>query len=122
MQAFSGVDGTRAWSAVQGFTYGGVSAANGVVYVGGIDTILRAYDTATGRLLWLFPLAAPISSTAAISAGEIVIGVGTSYTDLNFKLCDKLPQPLQGVCKSTPLKSGLNPLSKLNGIWAFALP
>jgi outer membrane protein assembly factor BamB len=121
MQAFSGTDGRHAWSAVQGFTYGGTSAANGVVYVGGIDTILRAYDAATGQLRWLFPLAAPISSTPAIAAGAVVVGAGTSYTDLNFKVCDELQEPLQTLCKSTPLKK-INPLSYVNGIWAFGLP
>jgi hypothetical protein len=122
IQAFSALDGSRAWSALQGFTYGGTSAANGVVYVGGLDTILRAYDASTGQLLWLFPTGAPISSTPAITAGAVVVGAGTSYTDLNFKLCDRLPSALRQGCQSTPLKSELNPLSNLNGIWAFAPP
>ena len=78
MRAFSATDGTSAWSAVQLYTYGPTSAANGVVYSGSLDGLLRAYDAGTGLLRWAFPLAAPISSGAAIGAGTVVIGAGTS--------------------------------------------
>ncbi|HWW53825.1 MAG TPA: PQQ-binding-like beta-propeller repeat protein, partial [Acidimicrobiales bacterium] len=107
MQAFSGVDGAGAWSAAQTYTYGATTAANGVVYVGALDGFLRAFDAVSGRLLWIFPVAAPISSGAAIGAGTVVIGAGTSESDVQFKL-DNV--------------GALKPISNLNGVWAFALP
>ena len=106
MQAFSGVDGAGAWSAPQMYTYGATTAANGVVYVGALDGLLRAYDAASGRLLWAFPLGAPVSSAASIGAGTLVIGAGTSESDVQFKLGG----------------GALKPISNLNGVWAFALP
>jgi polyvinyl alcohol dehydrogenase (cytochrome) len=120
MQAFSGVDGSGAWSATQGYTYGATSVANGVVYLGALDGIFRAYDAATGSLLWASPLSGAISSGPAVSAGVVVIGAGTSDTDAEFKTCDHLPQAAQGMCRSTPLSATLNPLSAANGIWAFS--
>ena len=109
MQAFSGVDGAGAWSATQMYTYGATTAANGVVYIGALDGLLRAYDAASGRLLWAFPLGAPISSGAAIGAGTLVIGAGTSESDVQFKL-------------GNGTGGALKPISNLNGVWAFALP
>jgi outer membrane protein assembly factor BamB len=120
MSAFSGVNGTNAWSAVQTYTYGPTSAANGVVYVGALDGLLRAYDAATGLLHWAFPLGAPVSSGAAIGAGTLVIGAGTSESDLEFKLCEQLPASLAPTCRQTPLDQTLNPLGDLGEVWAFA--
>jgi outer membrane protein assembly factor BamB len=120
MSAFSGSNGSPAWSAVQTFTYGPTSAANGVVYVGALDGLVRGYDAATGALRWIFPLGAPVSSGAAIGAGMVVIGAGTSETDLEFKLCDQLPASLGPTCRQTPLNQTLNPLGDLGQVWAFA--
>jgi polyvinyl alcohol dehydrogenase (cytochrome) len=120
MKSFSGADGSGAWAATQGYTYGATSVANGVVYVGALDGIFRAYDATTGRLLWASPVSGAISSGPAVSAGVVVIGAGTSDTDAEFKTCDHLPPAAQGVCKSTPLNATLNPLSNANGVWAFS--
>jgi outer membrane protein assembly factor BamB len=122
MVGFSGTTGTRVWAQAQAPTYGPTTAANGVVYSGATDDLLRAYDAATGQLLWAFPLTAPVSSGAAITAGTLVVGAGTSDTDAEFKTCDELPGPVAAPCKATPLSATLNPLSKANGIWAFSLP
>lgn len=119
-QAFSGSDGTTAWSGVQLYTYGSTSAANGVVYEGALDGIFRALDAATGRILWAFPLLAPISSGAAIAEGAVVIGTGTSESDLEFKTCAQLPSPLTQTCEQTPLNQTINPLNDLGGVWAFS--
>ncbi|HVV75721.1 MAG TPA: PQQ-binding-like beta-propeller repeat protein [Mycobacteriales bacterium] len=118
---FSGTTGAHVWSAVQAPTYSPTTAANGVVYSGAVDDVLRAYDAQTGAILWAFPLTAPISSGAAVTANGLVIGAGTSESDVEFKTCDNLPGPLQEPCKATPLNATLNPLSKANGIWAFSL-
>jgi polyvinyl alcohol dehydrogenase (cytochrome) len=120
MVAFSGVDGSASWSALELYSYGATSTANGVAYVGALDGLLRAYDVATGELLWAFPLLAPISSSAAISANTVVIGAGTSESDVEFKLCDNLPAALGQACKQTPLNQTINPLADLGAIWAFS--
>lgn len=118
---FDGTTGARVWAAVQAPTYGPTTAANGVVYSGAVDDLLRAFDARTGRLLWAFPTGAPVSSGAAITANMVVVGTGTSESDVEFKTCDNLPGPLKAPCKATPLNTTLNPLAKANGVWAFSL-
>ena len=98
MRSFDGGSGARAWQAVQGPSYGASTLAGGVVYNGSLDGALRAYDAATGSLLWAFPLGAPISSGAAVAGDTVVIGAGTS---------DNGPP--------------VNPLSDTGEIWAFSL-
>jgi polyvinyl alcohol dehydrogenase (cytochrome) len=120
-KAFSGVDGKLAWSGTQPYSYGATSTANGVVYTGALDGIMRAYDAATGALLWAFPVDGPISSGAAVTAGGIVLGTGTSESDVEFKTCDHVPTADRAACKATPLNATVNPLSKANGVWAFGI-
>jgi outer membrane protein assembly factor BamB len=120
MQAFSGSSGANAWSDVQGYTYGATSTANGVVYVGALDGVFRARDASTGRVLWAFPLGAPISSGAAVAGSTVVIGSGTSESDVEFKTCAQAPAPLVQPCEQTPLNQTLNPLDDLGGVWAFS--
>jgi len=119
-QAFSGSTGANAWSGAQGYSYGPTSTANGVVYTGSLDGVFRALDAATGQPLWAFPLGAPISSGAAIGNGTVVIGQGTSESDVEFKACaDQAPAALRQACEQTPLNQTLNPLGDLGGVWAF---
>jgi polyvinyl alcohol dehydrogenase (cytochrome) len=103
MRGFSALDGAPAWRATQGPSYGASTLAGGVVYNGALDGLLRAYDAATGRLLWAAALGAPISSAAAVAGSSVVIGAGTSDTDATFKACDPLSGPLFDVCHSAPL-------------------
>lgn len=119
MHAFAAATGAPAWQALQGPTYGATTIARGVVYNGALDGLLRAYDAGGGRLLWAFPLGAPISSGAAIAGGDVVIGAGTSDTDLEFKACDPLSGALAQLCHSAPLDPQLNPLSRLGEVWDF---
>ena len=119
MRGFSAADGSPRWQAVQGPTYGASTVARGVVYNGALDGLLRAYDTASGSLLWAFPLGGPISSGAAVAGSDVVVGAGTSDTDLEFKACDPFSGPLGDLCHQAPLDPQLNPLSKLGSIWAF---
>lgn len=121
MVGFAGASGKRVWAQTQAPTYGPTTAANGVVYSGAVDDLLRAYDAATGVLLWTFPTGAPVSSGAAIVDKGLVVATGTSDTDAEFKTCTNLPPALEGPCEATPLNAELNPLSKANGIWAFGL-
>jgi polyvinyl alcohol dehydrogenase (cytochrome) len=120
MRSFAAATGAPSWQAVQGPSYGASSVAGGVVYNGALDGLLRAYDAATGHLLWAFPLGAPISSGPAVAADTVVVGAGTSDTDAEFKACDPLSGPLFDVCHSAPLNPDLNPLSRTGEIWAFS--
>ncbi|HEX6392554.1 MAG TPA: PQQ-binding-like beta-propeller repeat protein [Acidimicrobiales bacterium] len=120
LQAFSGSSGSHAWSGLQPYTYAATSIANGVVYTGSIDGFFRALDAATGRVLWAFPLGAPVSSGAAIAGATVVIGAGTSESDVEFKACAQTPAALTQLCKQTPLNQTLNPLGDLGGVWAFS--
>jgi polyvinyl alcohol dehydrogenase (cytochrome) len=104
MRAFAAADGTPAWQAAQGPTYGASSTAHGVVYNGALDGLLRAYDAGSGLLLWSFPLGAPISSGAAIAGSDVVIGTGTSDNQLDQR---------------TPVGVNANPLSHTGEIWDF---
>ena len=123
MRAFAGADGTPSWQAVQGPSYGATTWANGVVYNGSLDGLLRAYDAASGRLLWAFPVGAPVSSGAAVvgshRSSDVVIGAGTSDIDLAFKACDPLSGALAQLCHQGPLDAQLNPLSRTGEIWDF---
>nr|MDQ2754228.1 PQQ-binding-like beta-propeller repeat protein [Actinomycetota bacterium] len=121
MRAFSATTGQPAWAAPELYTYGPTSAANGVVYSGSLDGFLRAFDAKSGALLWAFPLGAPISSGATIGAGTVVIGGGTSESDVEFKTCADLPGSLAATCAQTPLNQTVNPLSKLGSISAFSV-
>jgi len=121
MKAFSASTGSPAWSAPEVYAYGPTSAANGVVYSGSLDGLLRAYDAASGRLLWAFPMGAPVSSGAAITSGAVVIGGGTTESDAEFKACANLPASLADICKQTPLSQTINPLSNLGSIAAFSI-
>jgi polyvinyl alcohol dehydrogenase (cytochrome) len=120
MHAFSAASGAPAWSGVQGPSYGASTYARGVVYNGALDGLLRAYDAASGRLLWAFPLGAPVSSGAAIAGSDVVVGAGTSDTDLEFKACDPFSAALGALCHAAPLDPQLNPLSRLGEIWDFS--
>ncbi|HXA27750.1 MAG TPA: PQQ-binding-like beta-propeller repeat protein [Candidatus Angelobacter sp.] len=120
MRSFDAATGAPAWQATQGPSYGASTVAGGVVYNGALDGLLRAYDAASGRLLWGFPLGAPISSGAAVAGETVVVGAGTSDTDAEFKACDPLSGPLYDLCHSAPLDAQLNPLSRTGEIWAFS--
>jgi polyvinyl alcohol dehydrogenase (cytochrome) len=121
MVGFAGATGTRVWAQTQAPTYGPTTSASGVVYSGAVDDFLRAYNAATGALLWAFPTGAPVSSGEAIISNGLVVATGTSESDVEFKTCDNLPDPLAAPCKATPLNTTVNPLSRDNGIWAFSL-
>jgi polyvinyl alcohol dehydrogenase (cytochrome) len=120
MHAFAASDGAPAWQALQGPTYGASTIARGVAYNGALDGVVRAYDVGSGRLLWAFPVASPVSSAAAVAGSDVVIGAGTSDTDLAFKACDPFSGALGTLCHSAPLDAQLNPLSRTGAIWDFS--
>jgi hypothetical protein len=57
-----------------------------------------------------------------VAGGDVVVGAGTSDTDLEFKACDPFSGPLGTLCHSAPLNAQLNPLSRLGEIWDFTAP
>lgn len=120
MRAFAATDGRPSWQAAQGPMYGPSTVASGVLYAGALDAVMRAYDVHTGELLSAVPLSGPVSSGAAIGGAMIVVGAGTNDSDVEFKTCDRVPDPVAGVCHSAPLDPTLNPLSNINGIWGLA--
>ncbi len=86
-------DGTPRWSGLAGPTYGASAVVNGVVLTGDLTATLKAFDAVTGLPLSVFPLFGPISSGPAVAGDMVVIGSGTSSSDL----CAK-EQPGSGGC------------------------
>ena len=56
--------------------YGATGGVPGIVFMGGVDATLRAFDTSTGEILFSAPLNGIIFSSAAIVDGEVFIGAG----------------------------------------------
>ncbi len=83
--AIDGESGQIAWRGVQAPSYGASAAVNGVVFSSALDSVLRAYDADSGRVLWAAPLSAPSSSGAAVVSDTVYVGSGTSSSDL----CEK---------------------------------
>ena len=78
-------DGTRKWSAAAGPTYAGSAVVNGVVLAGDLTGTFKAFHAASGLPLSVLPLLGPISSAPAVAGDTIVIGSGTSSSDLCAK-------------------------------------
>jgi polyvinyl alcohol dehydrogenase (cytochrome) len=57
-------------------TYSPTSAIPGLVFIGGIDASMHAYDADTGELLRAFPLGGLMVSSPAIVDGELFVGSG----------------------------------------------
>jgi glucose dehydrogenase len=67
------VDGTVRWKVeMPQANFGGTTVANDVVFTSGIDGLFRAYDAATGDLLWSHQARAGFNASPAI-AGDMVI-------------------------------------------------
>jgi outer membrane protein assembly factor BamB len=81
LHAIDATTGEVAWQGGIGPTYGASAIVNGVAFNAALDDVLKAYDVATGRLLWLFPLSGPGSSGPAIYDDMVFIGAGTSTSD-----------------------------------------
>ncbi|MCU1587546.1 MAG: putative PQQ-dependent dehydrogenase [Frankiales bacterium] len=112
---FHSIDGTTGairWSGVSGPVYSATAGVNDVVFNAGLDSTLKAYDSATGVLLWASPLLGPSSSGAAIVGDMVYVGSGTSSTDA----CAK-DLPGSDVC----LAAFDAVLGSLGGVQAFKL-
>jgi polyvinyl alcohol dehydrogenase (cytochrome) len=89
---FHALDGRTGAIAWQDFTaspsYAPTGTANGLVFHGALDNTLRAYDAATGLIVYATALQGPISSGPAIVGDSVYIGSGTSSSDACRKPAD----------------------------------
>jgi polyvinyl alcohol dehydrogenase (cytochrome) len=83
--SLDGASGDVRWQGIAAPTYAASSVANGVVLAGALDGLLKAFDAETGRPLWASPLLGPISSGPAVVGDLVVVGSGTSSSDLCAK-------------------------------------
>jgi polyvinyl alcohol dehydrogenase (cytochrome) len=83
--ALDGATGTSMWSGVAGPSYAASAVVNGVVFAGDLTGVFKAFDAATGLPLFASPLLGPISSAPAVAGDLVVIGSGTSSSDLCAK-------------------------------------
>jgi len=75
--ALNAVDGVVAWTQEEAPPfYGGTSAAPGIVFMGGVDGMVRAYDADTGAVLAELSVSGLVFSQAAIVDGEVFVGSG----------------------------------------------
>ncbi len=90
-----GADGGVRWSGLAGPTYAGSLVVNGVVFAGDLTGVLKGFHTGSGLPLFALPLLGPISSAPAIAGDTLVIGSGTSSSDL----CAK-DTPIDAPCRA----------------------
>ena len=83
--SLNGSTGRRRWAAVAGPSYAGSAVVNNVVFAGDLTATFKAFDARNGLPLYAFPVLGPISSAPAIAGDTIVIGTGTSSSDLCAK-------------------------------------
>ena len=75
--ALNASDGEVVWTQPDGAPfYGGTSAVPGVVFMGGVDGALRAFDASTGKILVSLPLGGLAFSQAVVVDGEVYVGSG----------------------------------------------
>lgn len=88
--SFSGVDGSDVWSEQIGESWGDVTVAGGVVYMGTIASgDFFAFDEATGSLLHTFSMPDGVAGGAAVLPGQLfvpygIIGVAGGVTAFGF--------------------------------------
>nr|MBA2280838.1 PQQ-binding-like beta-propeller repeat protein [Acidimicrobiia bacterium] len=83
--SLDGTTGASRWSAVAGPSYAASAVVNGVVFAGDLTGTLKAFNAANGLPLSVMPLLGPISSSPAIAGSTVVVGSGTSSSDLCAK-------------------------------------
>jgi polyvinyl alcohol dehydrogenase (cytochrome) len=81
LHSLDGATGAVRWQGGIGPTYGASAIVNGVAFNAALDDLLKAYDVATGQLLWAAPLSGPGSSGPVVADDMVFIGAGTSTSD-----------------------------------------
>lgn len=57
-------------------SFAGTTTANGVALVGGLDQVIRVYNTDTGQVIAALPAGRVVASQAAVVNGEVFVGNG----------------------------------------------
>lgn len=112
--SLDGVTGSIRWRGGQAPSYAASAGVNDVVLAGSLDNVFRAYDAATGAVLWASPLLGPISSGPAVVGDSVFVGSGTSSSDACAK---EFGEQINGAC----LELFDSVLGGLGGIHAFEL-
>ena len=84
-QSVDGATGTRQWSGIAAPSYAASAVVNGVVFNGDLTGLFHAHDAENGLPLGAALLLGPISSGPAIAGDLVVVGSGTSSSDLCAK-------------------------------------
>lgn len=72
--ALSATDGTIRWEATLPTpAFAGATVANDLVFTAGLDGVLRAFETATGREVWAYSARAGINATPAVAGNLLVV-------------------------------------------------
>jgi polyvinyl alcohol dehydrogenase (cytochrome) len=79
--SLDGATGAVRWQGGLLPSYGASAVVNGVVFAGALDTTFKAYDAATGRILWLSPTLGAVSSAPVVVGDMVFVGSGTSTSD-----------------------------------------
>lgn len=90
-----GSDGGVRWRGAAVPTYAGSLVVDGVVVAGDLTGVLKGFSAGSGLPLFALPLLGPISSAPALAGDTIVIGSGTSSSDL----CAK-DTPIDAPCRA----------------------
>ncbi|HYT45021.1 MAG TPA: PQQ-binding-like beta-propeller repeat protein, partial [Methylomirabilota bacterium] len=73
--AFNAMTGKQLWTApTRGKICSSTAVANGVVYVGSLDSNLYAFNATTGKQLWTAPTRGKIYSSPAVANGVVYVG------------------------------------------------
>jgi polyvinyl alcohol dehydrogenase (cytochrome) len=107
-------DGKILWrSPLSRQSYGAASFSNGVVLVPStFSSTINAIDADTGVLLTAIPVIGPSSSTPVVVGSSLVVGAGTSSTDVEYKTF--------GAETLAPYL-GESPTAPLSGIWGYRI-
>lgn len=102
--ALSAGDGEVLWSQEEAAPFfGPASAVPGVVFMGGVDNALRAFDADTGEVLVKLPLGELAFSQAVVVEGEVFVGSGF------------------GAAAATRSEEAAERAERAAGVWAFCI-
>ena len=73
------------WQSAAGPSYAASAHSGGAVVAGALDSTLKVFHATTGAVLYVAPLAGPISSAPAVVGDRLYIGSGTASSDLCAK-------------------------------------
>jgi glucose dehydrogenase len=103
MVALNARDGAVRWQTeVPTFFSAGATVANDVVFGGGLDGIVRGFDTATGQEVWQFQTGAGINAPLAIAGDLLLVPAGGPF----MPTADLPPAPQNELIAFRPGQTG----------------